>query len=212
MPCLSIHNIVHTSRGDISAKHIVHATNGWTSHLLAPVQEKIVPVCVHMTAQRAGTGLDDGWLGTQSFVLYQARLRIDGTISPSSPPALRHSERNPTQSLCLAVASRWAPRPSLTLLDVLMTSFECRLTLVGYSAREYVTNSITPDVNGAFVIKEILQVNETDTHRFNAITSKVEPCCNYTPLRFSLYTTSNNGMSTRRMYQPSFSFHFKSPF
>ncbi|KAK0245326.1 hypothetical protein EDD85DRAFT_756811, partial [Armillaria nabsnona] len=31
MPCLSIHNIVHTSRGDICAKHIVHATDGWMS-------------------------------------------------------------------------------------------------------------------------------------------------------------------------------------
>ncbi|SJL03045.1 uncharacterized protein ARMOST_06390 [Armillaria ostoyae] len=71
-PCLSIHNIVHTPRGDIRAKHIVHATNGWTPYLLALMREKIVPVRGHiiMTAQRAGTGLDDGWLGTRSFVLY----------------------------------------------------------------------------------------------------------------------------------------------
>ncbi|SJL05198.1 uncharacterized protein ARMOST_08564 [Armillaria ostoyae] len=34
-PCLSIHdNIVHAPRSDIHAKHIVHATNGWMSHLL----------------------------------------------------------------------------------------------------------------------------------------------------------------------------------
>ncbi|KAK0456991.1 hypothetical protein EV421DRAFT_2013956 [Armillaria borealis] len=71
-PCLSIHNIVHTPRGDIRAKHIVHATNGWTPYLLALMREKIVPVRGHiiMTAQRAGTGSDDGWLGTRSFVLY----------------------------------------------------------------------------------------------------------------------------------------------
>ncbi|KAK0444908.1 FAD dependent oxidoreductase [Desarmillaria tabescens] len=69
-PCLSIrNNIVRTPRGDIRTKHIVHATNGWTSHLLAPMREKIVSVRGHMTAQRAGTGLEDGWLGTRSFVL-----------------------------------------------------------------------------------------------------------------------------------------------
>ncbi len=30
---------------------------------------RIIPVCGYMTAQRAGTGLDDGWLGRRSFVL-----------------------------------------------------------------------------------------------------------------------------------------------
>ncbi|PBK60024.1 hypothetical protein ARMSODRAFT_1026919 [Armillaria solidipes] len=69
-PCLSIHdNIIHTPRGDIHTKH-VYTTNGWTSHLLAPMREKIVPVCGHMTVQHAGTGLDDGWPGKMSFVLY----------------------------------------------------------------------------------------------------------------------------------------------
>ncbi|SJL03057.1 uncharacterized protein ARMOST_06402 [Armillaria ostoyae] len=62
-PCLSIHdNIVHTSCGDIRATHFIHATNGWTSHLLAPMQEKYVPVRGHMTAQRAGISLEYGWL------------------------------------------------------------------------------------------------------------------------------------------------------
>ncbi|PBK61965.1 hypothetical protein ARMSODRAFT_1025298 [Armillaria solidipes] len=42
-PCLPIYdNIVHTPRGDIHAKCIVHATNRWTSHLLAPMRETIV--------------------------------------------------------------------------------------------------------------------------------------------------------------------------
>ncbi|KAK0189235.1 FAD dependent oxidoreductase [Armillaria mellea] len=39
-------------------------------YLLAPMRERIVPVRGHMTAQRAGTGLDDRWHGTRSFVLY----------------------------------------------------------------------------------------------------------------------------------------------
>ncbi len=77
-----------------------HATNGWTSHLLAPMLEKIVPVHGHMTAQRAGTGLERARL----FYTHP-RPRIDGTISLNSHPTLRHSARNPTQSLCLAAAS-----------------------------------------------------------------------------------------------------------
>ncbi|PBK60016.1 hypothetical protein ARMSODRAFT_1069226 [Armillaria solidipes] len=62
-PCLSIHdNIVHMPYGDIRAKHFIHTTNGWTSHLIAPMQEKNVPVRGHMTAQRARIGLEYGWL------------------------------------------------------------------------------------------------------------------------------------------------------
>ena len=37
--------------------HIVHATNAWTSHLLAPMATKIFSVCENMTAQRLGAGL-----------------------------------------------------------------------------------------------------------------------------------------------------------
>ncbi|KAK0440433.1 FAD dependent oxidoreductase [Desarmillaria tabescens] len=86
-PCFSIaDNIVHTSRGDIRAKHIVHATNGWTSHLLAPMREKIVPVRGHMTAQRAGTGLDNGWHGTRSFVLYPGASEDRWDYLTQQPP------------------------------------------------------------------------------------------------------------------------------
>ncbi|PBK59152.1 hypothetical protein ARMSODRAFT_983249 [Armillaria solidipes] len=43
-PCLSIYdNVVHTRHGDIHTKH-VHTANGWTSHLLALMREKIVPM------------------------------------------------------------------------------------------------------------------------------------------------------------------------
>ncbi len=41
-----------------------------TSLLLASMREKIAPVRGHMAAQRAGVGLDEGWLGARSFVLY----------------------------------------------------------------------------------------------------------------------------------------------
>ncbi|KAF8913663.1 FAD dependent oxidoreductase [Mucidula mucida] len=77
---------VVTPRGTITTKHIVHASNAWTSHLVEPMRRKIVPIRGHMTAQRPGTGLghvptrDDAshstitqgpsWLGTRSFVFY----------------------------------------------------------------------------------------------------------------------------------------------
>ncbi|KAF8999557.1 FAD dependent oxidoreductase [Hymenopellis radicata] len=48
---------VVTIRGTITAKHIVHASNAWTSHLVKPMRRKIVPLRGHMTAQRPGTGL-----------------------------------------------------------------------------------------------------------------------------------------------------------
>ncbi|KAK0440853.1 hypothetical protein EV421DRAFT_1905214 [Armillaria borealis] len=85
-PCLSIQdNIIHTPRGDIHTKH-VHTTNGWTSHLLASMREKIVPVRGHMTAQRAGMGLDDGWLGTRSFVLYPSASEDQWDHLTQQPP------------------------------------------------------------------------------------------------------------------------------
>ncbi|KIY63084.1 FAD dependent oxidoreductase [Cylindrobasidium torrendii FP15055 ss-10] len=72
--------VVQTPRGAIRAKNIVHATNGWTSNLLAPMRRKIIPVRGHMSAQRPGQGLSvarvDGfqsmpnWQGTRSFVFY----------------------------------------------------------------------------------------------------------------------------------------------
>ncbi|SJL03056.1 uncharacterized protein ARMOST_06401 [Armillaria ostoyae] len=78
---LSIYdNIVHTPHWDIHAKHIVRTTNGWTSLLLTPMQEKIIPVHVHMTVQRARMGLGDGWLALHwRHILIQH----DGYTNPS---------------------------------------------------------------------------------------------------------------------------------
>ncbi|KAJ7890489.1 FAD dependent oxidoreductase [Mycena olivaceomarginata] len=109
-PCLSISSessaksgeplyTVLTSKGTIRARHIIHATNAWASHLLPPMRGKIVPVRGHMSAQRPGIGLGQAdvaespleqihsaspsdsaltladarigsWLGTRSFVVY----------------------------------------------------------------------------------------------------------------------------------------------
>ncbi|KAJ6591583.1 FAD dependent oxidoreductase, partial [Mycena vulgaris] len=54
--------IVSTNKGTIRARHVVHATNAWVSHLVPPMRGKIVPVRGHMSAQRPGMGLGAGGL------------------------------------------------------------------------------------------------------------------------------------------------------
>lgn len=46
--------IVHTSRGDIVASHVVHATNAHTSNLVPGLRGKLFPVRGTMSAQRPG--------------------------------------------------------------------------------------------------------------------------------------------------------------
>jgi glycine/D-amino acid oxidase-like deaminating enzyme len=46
--------IVHTSRGDIVARHVVHATNGHSAALTPGLRGKLFPVRGQMTAQRPG--------------------------------------------------------------------------------------------------------------------------------------------------------------
>jgi glycine/D-amino acid oxidase-like deaminating enzyme len=87
--------IVETPRGAIRARHIVHATNGWVSHLLPGMRGKVFPARGVMTAQIPRGGLGDvpeagynkreeseepkeamsttnraSWTGTRSFVFY----------------------------------------------------------------------------------------------------------------------------------------------
>ncbi|THV01231.1 FAD dependent oxidoreductase [Dendrothele bispora CBS 962.96] len=94
-PCTSISEpiqsdnyIIRTPKGIIRAPHVIHATNGWASHLLEPMRSKIIPVRGVMTAQRPGTSLglsptsttvngDAGdtqtagsWRGERSFLLF----------------------------------------------------------------------------------------------------------------------------------------------
>lgn len=69
---------VATSKGTISTPHVVHATNGWVSHLLAPMREKVVPVRGTMSAQRPGTSLSPSTLdGLRSFVFHPGGLGYD---------------------------------------------------------------------------------------------------------------------------------------
>ncbi|KAF7292855.1 FAD-dependent protein [Mycena indigotica] len=103
-PCVSIASdssryIVVTPKGTIRTKHVVHATNGWASHLLPKLRGKIVPVRGHMSAHRPGTGLGsfpdtdsvqtlaekkDSWLGTRSFVMSGANTYNYLTQQPPS--------------------------------------------------------------------------------------------------------------------------------
>ncbi|KIY48018.1 FAD dependent oxidoreductase [Fistulina hepatica ATCC 64428] len=81
-PCESISSgsdyyTIHTPKGDIHTRHVVHATNGWVSHLLSPMRRKVVPLRGTMTAQRPGTGLgkntNPDWTGSRSFIFYTGK-------------------------------------------------------------------------------------------------------------------------------------------
>lgn len=50
------------------ASHIIHATNGWTSHLLPGMCGKVFPLRGTMTAQRPGTGLPTDAIGSRAHV------------------------------------------------------------------------------------------------------------------------------------------------
>jgi len=56
---------VQTPRGTITAHHIIHATNGWSSHLLSGLRGKIIPLRGVMTAQRPGTGFRTAGAGSR---------------------------------------------------------------------------------------------------------------------------------------------------
>lgn len=58
---------VTTPRGTIRTPHVVHATNGWASHLLAGMRGKIIPARGTMTAQ---TVKNAEWAGERSFVFF----------------------------------------------------------------------------------------------------------------------------------------------
>ena len=60
--------IVHTSRGDVVASHVVHATNAHTANLVPGLRGKLFPVRGTMTAQRPGTAFPQ-FDGSRSWCL-----------------------------------------------------------------------------------------------------------------------------------------------
>jgi glycine/D-amino acid oxidase-like deaminating enzyme len=45
---------IHTSKGIVKSRHVIHATNGYAAHLLPGLRAKLFPVRGQMTTQRAG--------------------------------------------------------------------------------------------------------------------------------------------------------------
>ena len=85
-PCTSIspptadapYYLVQTPRGSLKAQHVVHATNGWCSHLLEPMRAKLVPARGTMSAQRPGVLLHNATLfGARSYVFYRGGAGYD---------------------------------------------------------------------------------------------------------------------------------------
>ncbi|THH06507.1 hypothetical protein EW146_g9590 [Bondarzewia mesenterica] len=74
-----IHYTVHTPRGPIRARHVVHATNGWTPHLLAPLRMKVLPIRGLMSAQRPGQSLSASSThhGARSHIFYDGPMGYD---------------------------------------------------------------------------------------------------------------------------------------
>ena len=69
---------VQTPRGTFTAHHIIHATNGWSSHLLPGLRCKIVPFHSYMTAQRPGAGLPTSTIGSRrAHIFYYAADGFD---------------------------------------------------------------------------------------------------------------------------------------
>ncbi|KAI6040658.1 FAD dependent oxidoreductase [Pisolithus marmoratus] len=64
-PCISVSSpssstsyyTVMMPQGQTHTPHVIHATNGWCSHLLEPMRTKIVPARGNMSAQRPGRSL-----------------------------------------------------------------------------------------------------------------------------------------------------------
>ncbi|KAK7000892.1 FAD dependent oxidoreductase-domain-containing protein [Favolaschia claudopus] len=94
-PCLSVtsegdHSFysVSTSRGTVRARHVIHATNAWVSHLLPQMRKRVVPARGHMSAQRPGVGLGQAILQRPVDTIPQANPN-DSVLTltePATPP------------------------------------------------------------------------------------------------------------------------------
>ena len=99
-----------TPKGTILTPHVIHATNGWISHLLPGMRGKIIPVRGVVTAQRPWKGLGDipdspchlvadlkkpaSWTGARSFVFYPSAsiLTYDYLTQQPAAPEMIDSE------------------------------------------------------------------------------------------------------------------------
>ncbi|TFK71733.1 DAO-domain-containing protein [Pluteus cervinus] len=99
---------VITPKGTIRAKHIVHATNGWSGHLLPKMRGKIIPARGCMTAQTPRPGLgnappptegeEQSWSGKRSFVFYPDSHGYDYLTQQPASPVDRPSNYPPPEA------------------------------------------------------------------------------------------------------------------
>ncbi|OCH94234.1 FAD dependent oxidoreductase [Obba rivulosa] len=123
----SPHYTLLTPRGAIRATHVVHATNGWASHLLPSFRRKLVAFRGTMTAQRPGSGLAPCTrAGARSFVFHPAARGYDYLTQRPGP--------GPGAELMLGGA--WAQArdgglPTIGDADDAVLSFESTAYLAG---------------------------------------------------------------------------------
>ncbi|KIJ08161.1 hypothetical protein PAXINDRAFT_89294 [Paxillus involutus ATCC 200175] len=67
---------VVTPKGTVRTPHVIHATNGWSSHLLEPMRGKIIPFRGNMTIQRPGQSIPSETV-QRSFVFYATEVGFD---------------------------------------------------------------------------------------------------------------------------------------
>ncbi|KAH6917691.1 FAD dependent oxidoreductase-domain-containing protein [Coprinopsis sp. MPI-PUGE-AT-0042] len=125
---------VVTPRGSIGTRHVIHATNGWASHLLPGMRKSIVPARGVMTAQVPRQGLGnakDGqselkepvpsssWTGKRSFVFYpRSSLGVYDYLTqqlPSSGPSTSYPQ--PCAELMLGGGFAEAPMSEIGCAD-----------------------------------------------------------------------------------------------
>ncbi|KAM0328053.1 hypothetical protein ACHAQA_005455 [Verticillium albo-atrum] len=77
---------IHTPRGVVHVRHVVHATNAWASHLVPGLRSKITGVRAHMSAQRPGDDFPN-CAGDRSWGVVYGDAFDYVTQRPSSPGA-----------------------------------------------------------------------------------------------------------------------------
>jgi len=97
---------VTTPKGVIQTPHIIHATNGWLSHLVPQMRGRIIPVRGVVTAQKPPKDLGmapkvapapiESWTGTRSFVFYPetSRHTLHYLTQQPAPPGASSIEQD----------------------------------------------------------------------------------------------------------------------
>ncbi|GME37126.1 putative FAD dependent oxidoreductase protein [Neofusicoccum parvum] len=77
---------LHTPRGILKSRHVVHATNAFTGHLIPGLREKMTGLRAHMSAQRPGSSFKSDSKGERSWsIMYGSGFDyITQRPSPSS--------------------------------------------------------------------------------------------------------------------------------